>query len=494
MAREDVNIKVSANVAEAIRLWKAMEAGPEGMARELGGLETKGKKAAQGLGAEFDKFIGKWTSIAAGIAIAKQAMDAFIASHKESMALERDSTLNADQMSRELFQLSPGNIPLQQIRQDILSVAERRSASPERAKEAIAALLGADFSYDQTMKKGGGADAVLTTMAATNATGKNIDAKELVDAITGHLSATGQDKTSANLLNVGMAVQGLFAATKLEIEDLKSLAPRAKNISDATGLQNEQIAIMSQFKDVTTADVGATAFHSAISRLVQAPNNSRVRRGLSQIGLSPDDVRFDGTPGGFMAVQQRLANAFDSAPNAAASKGLIFGNEGMLAGNVLFSQAGVAQTRERMGMAADAASFDGSAEVMAGGFQGKQNAADAREMMANAKGAGYVDPVLARQEMLSTLKRDKMAGGDRVVAEKLFDLTNFLTGDAERAAAVALFPIYGADHSEKASQIANNARAEAVKIKLELTDQNGVSIPHKSEVHKVGTNKPSRGK
>ena len=38
MAREDVNIKVSANVAEAIRLWKAMQEGPQQMARELDGL------------------------------------------------------------------------------------------------------------------------------------------------------------------------------------------------------------------------------------------------------------------------------------------------------------------------------------------------------------------------------------------------------------------------------------------------------------------------
>ena len=52
MAREDVNIKVSANVAEAIQMWKAMEAGPDGMAKALSAMGDKGAKAAKSAGDE----------------------------------------------------------------------------------------------------------------------------------------------------------------------------------------------------------------------------------------------------------------------------------------------------------------------------------------------------------------------------------------------------------------------------------------------------------
>jgi uncharacterized protein YqeY len=45
MAREDVNIRVSSNVAEAIRLWQAMEAGPQAMGKVIGAV--KGKVAGQ---------------------------------------------------------------------------------------------------------------------------------------------------------------------------------------------------------------------------------------------------------------------------------------------------------------------------------------------------------------------------------------------------------------------------------------------------------------
>lgn len=67
-AREDVNIKVSANVAEAIQLWKAMEAGPDGMAKALSAMGEKGGKAAKTAGDEIVAMAQKFTSAAAILA------------------------------------------------------------------------------------------------------------------------------------------------------------------------------------------------------------------------------------------------------------------------------------------------------------------------------------------------------------------------------------------------------------------------------------------
>mgnify|MGYP001012010193 CR=1 FL=1 len=68
MAREDVNIKVSANVAEAIQLWKAMEAGPEGMAKSLDAMGQKGKKSADLAGDSILAMATKFGSASAIIA------------------------------------------------------------------------------------------------------------------------------------------------------------------------------------------------------------------------------------------------------------------------------------------------------------------------------------------------------------------------------------------------------------------------------------------
>lgn len=67
-SREEVNIKVSANVAEAIQMWKAMEAGPEGMANQLAAMGEKGGKAAKTAGDQIVAMASKFTSAAAILA------------------------------------------------------------------------------------------------------------------------------------------------------------------------------------------------------------------------------------------------------------------------------------------------------------------------------------------------------------------------------------------------------------------------------------------
>ncbi len=492
MAREDVNIKVSANVAEAIRLWKAMEAGPQGMANELDQLGARGKKAAAGMGAEFDKIVGNWVGIAAAIAAAKKILDAFMQSQREHALRQAGASVGADQLSRELFQLTPGDRALSTIRNDMLQLAQTRRVAPMQSKEAIAALLGAGYSYDQAVT-GGGADAVLRTLAATNATGKDVDTKGLVDALTGHLSATGQEKTQENLLKAGMAVQGMFAATKLEIEDLQNLAPRAKNIYDATGLANEQIPILSQFKDVTTADVGATSFHTATLRLLGAKSNRRSSRAIDELGLKPEDVDFQGES--FFDVQNTLAAAFERAgPNAGRLKGTLFGNEGILAANVLFSREGAAQTRQRLGMAADPTAFNRAAAVTEGGLQAKAAAAESAEMQVHAS-ESFTDPETARKLFFSDLEASgKSNAFYRTIGGAAFSTGMVLSGgDADIATGMAVDAVGGSE--DWVNSVIQRSQADAVPVvRIELTDQNAVAIPHKAEVNKVGNNRAGKGR
>lgn len=482
MAREDVNIKVSANVAEAIRLWKAMEEGPKGMANELDALGAKGKKAATGMGGEFKNLIGQWGTIAAAILAAKKALDAYMASQQAAWTRQKDSTRTADAMSREIYNLADGKKALGTIRHDFLNLAQQRKVAPGQAKDAIGALLGAGYTYEQAVDQGG-ADAILRTLAATNATGKNVNVKELTDAITAHLSATGQDRTKENILGAGQSAQSMFASTKLEIQGFQAYAPRAKNIYDATGLRNEQIAIASQFADVTTDDVGATAFHSSVMRLQAGTSNSRIKKALKELGVNPEDVDFQGES--FFDVQQRMGAAFDAAgPRAANLKQRIFGNEGLLGGNVLFTTQGAAQTQERLRLMANTAAFNQAANVTEGGLAGKAAAAEAAEVQANFQN-DFVDPDIARRQLLTEMENQGVSRGRKAYAEWHFDRNMKWWGDAEYATRQASG--YAGLGPKTTQSVVDAARAETIRI--ELTDQNGVTIPHKSNASGVGKNK-----
>ena len=281
-----------------------------------------------------------------------------------------------------------------------------------------------------------------------------------------------------------MAVQGLFAGTKLEISDLQNLAPRAKNIADATGLKNEQLAILSMFKDVTTADVGATSFHTAIQRLVN-PRAGTIKA-LGAMGLKPEDVDFQGES--FSEVQQRLASGFEAAgPNAARLKGMMFGNEGMLAGNVLFSRGGVAQYAERLAMGGDASSFGRAAGVTEGGNVARANTAAAQSMLINASDQ-YIDPATARLNLLNQLDKQKADVWRRLAAQSAYDLEIKLGGTAETAVHSAM--TFGGGNPQVERDILNKSRPDAVQVEVKLVDQNQTAIPHKSRV--LGASKPNR--
>ena len=488
MAREDVNIKVSANVAEAIRLWKAMQEGPQQMARELDGLADKGKRSASGMTGEFSKLIGTWGTLATAIAAAKKVLDAYIQSQQQALQRSADASRGADAMSRELFNLNDGKTPLNKIRGDFLNLAQQRRVTPTQAKDAIGALLGAGYSYEQAVDQGG-AEAVLRTLSATNATGKEVNVKELTDALTAHLAATGQARTKENLLGAGQAIQSMFAATKLEMVDLQQFAPRAANIFNTTGLGNEQIAIASQLKDVTSAEVGATTFQSAVMRLQAGGTNARIRKALKELGVNPEDVDFQGES--FFDVQARMGAAFDKAgPKAANLKQRIFGNEGLLGGNVLFSTEGATQTQERLRMMRNVGAFNQAADVTEGSLQGKSFAADAAQMQAHFK-EGFVDPEVARKQLITAMEREGYGRLRQMTAEKVYDANLTVWGDAEyatrRAAEFSGYAPAGSRGDARVQAIIDSARAETIKI--QLTDQNGVAIPHKSDVITTPQNK-----
>jgi hypothetical protein len=283
------------------------------------------------------------------------------------------------------------------------------------------------------------------------------------------------------------ATQAMFASNKLEIADLQALAPRAKNIFEATGLKNEQIALLSQFKDVTTADIGATAFHGAVNRLGSAGNNRARTRALAELGLKPEDVDFQGES--FFDVQQRLSGAFTKAgPNANRLKNALFGEEAMLAGNVLFTPEGVALTQQRLAEMKDGSGFKRAATITEGGLEAQNNASLAKETKAFFS-KDYVDPTIARRNLMTEIKNAGGGAGYQTAGTKAYDTAIGMGYDADTATRTGVRWVGGNDEMTK--RILNDSRASDVptlKVDITVSDQNQVAIPVKANVTQVGKN------
>lgn len=148
MAKEDVNIKVSANVAEAIQLWKAMEAGPDGMAKALTTMGDKGSKATKGMEAEFTAFIGKWGSAAAvigGVTAALKAMHEESKKRAAEVAASLGSFGELQQVSK-----SPEDFQRNVARaRGIIAKGIVPAEQPEMAGNMVFAMKSAGYTEDE---------------------------------------------------------------------------------------------------------------------------------------------------------------------------------------------------------------------------------------------------------------------------------------------------------------------------------------------------------
>lgn len=491
MAREDVNIKVSANVAEAIRLWKAMEEGPDGMARELDSLGAKGRKAASGMAGEFDKLIGKWASVAGAIQAAKAILDAYIKSQKEALDRTGESTVTVDTRSRELFVQSGGTRSLESLRKAVLDIAINRSVGPEKAFDSAKQLVSSGFSIGEVLE-GGSTDAFLQVLAATNQSRPDVNAEELAKALALFMTSTGAPLNRKGIMGAGSALQSLFQSTNIQADQLAMFAPEAGTISKFSGLQGpEQLAILSQFLNVADIAKSKTSFRAGVVSLATAGATPDKAAALKQIGLTPEDVDFQGED--FFEVQKRLTGALGAVTGDVRNQVMkrLLTQEGLLFGTTLLTPEGMAQTAQYQGMAKSRGAFDQAVAVSEGSIEAKRAAAKSFETQQHFD-ENFIDPQTARTLLLSWIKAQDGGAISRMAAESAFDLgmTTFQNADIATHAAVRA----AGGSRETAADIVNMARASQVEVKVTLQDQNQVAIPHKADVHEVGKNTSKGGR
>jgi hypothetical protein len=510
MAREDVNIRVSANIAEAIRMWKAMEAGPKGMANEMAGMGRTGQAAARGMGAEFNRVIGQWTTLAVKINIAKQLLTAYMQANREAQQRQDTSSLRLDTMSRQ-FQVQSGTPEgsMEALRQKILATTNLRGAKMDTGFAGATQLVSSGFSVSEVVENGG-LDAFLEGLNATAATGKDIDPKSLAFAVAGHLKATKQDLTADNIRKAFQEIYGLFKDTNLQTENLARFASEAAIINAKTGMQNEMLAPFSQLVDITDEARASTSMRSMVTKLTGAGANSRATMGLAEMGLTPDQVDMVGES--FFDVQNRMATAGAgmSKEDRNLALQMIFGEEAQLAAETLLSEGGAAETQRRLARSKDPAEYRAAAATSASSLAAEENRADIDEVKAYAD-LNTVTSDTARKRLMAGLKERGAWMPTRTLAGQGFDLAIGAGASVEEAldfATPGQAPWRALGNAEEAEQFkrqimrrgpdatsgsaAQHAMPQQVEVKVHLLDQNNQRMPHRSDVQNVGKNKGGR--
>lgn len=487
MARDDVNIKVSANVAEAIRLWKAMQEGPEQMAREMDGLAAAGKKGAKGMASEMDRFLGRLTAVTMALAAAKKLFSEWQALRRGEVERQGRAADSVDSASRQLYVQAGSKGDWNAMRKQVLDIAVARSANPTQAFNAATQLVSSGFTADQVLQ-GGVLDDFLKNLAATNQTGQGIDSQSLAKSISLFLNATGQ-MNRQGMQSTGVATQNLFQGTNLQLSDLQRHAPEAGVIAQMTGMKTEQLGVLAQFLNNADIAKASTAFRSGVVSLATASAMPKKVRALQEIGLTPGDVDFQGE--NFFQVQETLTKALQQVAPEVRNRVMarLFGAEGILFGTTLLTPEGVAQSREYQKIAANRGSFDAAVQINEGSLAARRERETARESRAFFR-EDFVDPELVRKAIINWIEERNQngfaKGVNKTIAGAAFDASMYMGGDPESAARAAInTQVFTADAAQRAQEkILDRARAEHININLTLTDQDKIAIPHKSEVTK----------
>lgn len=298
MAQENVNIKVTADMAEAIRAWQEVQKGPKGMANEMAAMGKKGKTATRGLTTDLAKMAAGWFSVQAGINLAKDALQFYITANKEAAQQSRTATREIDDNFRKLLvQAQLGSNDKERaatLKKLVGGSAKTAAVSFSDAANVARSLVSTGFSLEQV--EGGALDVALAAINATNVTGKNADPEQFTRSIVSLLNSSGQEKTTANFRRAAIAIQSNFRSGNLEPQDLPALAESSSKLTNFANVPlNEQIALLTTLKETNTSGAkAATGLGNIAQILGTASENAAVKKGLRQAGIDPEEVDFEG--------------------------------------------------------------------------------------------------------------------------------------------------------------------------------------------------------
>ena len=418
MPSEDVNIKVTADVAEAVRLWQEIQKGPKGLGDEMAKMGKKGRTATRGLTTDLAKMAAGWFSVRAGIDLAKDALKFYIQANKEAAQQSRTATQQIDENFRKLLvQASLGTNDKERaaaLKKIVGGSAKTAAVSFGDSANVARSLISTGFSLEQV--QGGALDVALAAINATNVTGKQADPEQFTRSLVQLLNATGQEKTTANLKRAAVLVQSQFRGGNLEPQDLPSLAENSSKLTEfANSPLSEQLALLTTLRETKGGQRASRGLGNIAQILGTSSEKPVVRKALLRAGIDPEDVDLEGEDFGQMldVFREKLGRLTPQKRKGVI--GTIFGRE--TAGVFLDLLAGKEKFEEFKAIGSDVAGFNKAVEIATTG----PVAAERRTALATQ--LSFDDTGLASRarlgEVLATKGREGGLSPARIAGTKL---------------------------------------------------------------------------
>lgn len=291
------------------------EAAISKLEKKYSDLENKIKQVSQRTKGDFAaavEGIERWATGLLSVGVAAGTVTSAIATIKAAQAdLRREAdqtTASYDELIRKLrvqggLSASQGT----EAQARLTAVAARTGVGFAMAQGTAEEMISQGF--DVASGTGAGVERMLQTIRATNA--DPAQARQIVQAYSALLAATGQEKTAANLETVTRAVQRVFKGTPLQAADLAALAPKVQGVSSVMGM-DEALAQFAVMREKSSPEIASTAMKIIWERLTTAGVNTTTQKGLATIQLTPADV--DAIGEAPATVLDRLATGLAKIP------------------------------------------------------------------------------------------------------------------------------------------------------------------------------------
>lgn len=330
------NDRYAANVAKITELHKKGHLSAEDYNKALEAEQSaldESSVAGEKHGGVIDSMGVKWAAVGAAGAMAMRSIASELSDLQATM---KEANVEYDKMARKLG-IQGG-----------LSDAERKEQASIVGNVAIDAGVQIDKAFETATQlsssgfkdpvKGGTLNTALALMQSSNQI--DGDAAGFIKGSGQFLNAFGMEKNSANLLDLGTRMQGLFKSTDVQAADLPDFAKAAPVLSGA-GLSLEQsLSALTALRESMGAGEAATGARNVVSMLQTAGTNSTAVGALKKIGLSPDQIDIQGE--GLMASLQTLKGATGRMQEADRAQVLtqIFGRENVATASILMNSTG----------------------------------------------------------------------------------------------------------------------------------------------------------
>lgn len=319
--------------------------------------------ALGGIGGKLTALIGGYASLTAGVNFFRQA-------NEEAMRVAAEAATKQDDVVRR-FRAQAGLTELEgdAAKGDIYAAGEAAAMTPDQAFGAATSLVSTGFEAKEA--QGAALTPFLKLIAAQALDPKKATGTaDMAENFSQFLSATGQDKTGANVEKLAVAIQSV-KATPLKVTDLAQLSKQGAGLKEMGRLSPEDmLANFANLRNVLSAEDAGTGMREVVKNLAIAGSRKDRVKELKKMGLKAEDVDFVGED--LQTVLQRVQKGLQKLPEkdrAGALDKLVEGANIATFNLMAKGQADVEKLRSGMD---DKAGFEADVEV---GTSGRNAAA-----------------------------------------------------------------------------------------------------------------------